>query len=59
MISPNSNVTETGAYYWALSGDGSLPVRGEFGTLSGMNVFTELSKIYNATDNNSLGYASA
>ena len=45
MISPNSNVTETGAYYWALSGDGSLPVRGEFGTLSGMNVFTELSKI--------------
>jgi hypothetical protein len=24
-----------------------------------MNVFTELSKIYNATDNNSLGYAIA
>ena len=47
MISPNSNISETGAYYWALSGDSTLSVRLEFATLSGMNVITELGKIYN------------
>jgi len=59
MISPNSNISETGAYYWALSGDSTLSVRLEFATLSGMNVITELGKIYNITDPNSLGFTIA
>ena len=59
MNSPNSNISETGSYYWARSGDNSLSERLEFATLSGMNVITELGKIYNVTDSNSLGYTIA
>lgn len=59
MISTNENITETGAYYWALSGDSSLSVRADFAALSGMNIITELGKIYNLTDPNSLGFTIA